>query len=100
MKPIPETSANSAMKMPSSSHLTSMSALPPGRRAVDEDGQNRADRNPGHLVPPEERDAEQLGAVGVVDPREQHAEERHEQQPVQPAAGLTFRRARLRAREA
>ena len=43
-KPIPETSANRTMKMTSSIHLTSMSALPLRGPAVDEDRQHRADR--------------------------------------------------------
>src|SRR4051794_41270123 len=78
------------MKMTSSTHLTSMSALPLRGPAVHEDGQHRADRHPGHLVPPEERDPEQLRAVAVVDPGEQHPQERHEQQPVEPTARLTL----------
>ena len=53
--------------------------------AVDEDRQHRADRHPGHLVPPEERDPEQLRALRVVDPREQHARR------TAPAAASTSR---------
>src|SRR4051794_30422090 len=79
------------MKMLSSSHLTSMSALPAGGGPVHDQGEDHADQDPRHLVPIEERHAEQLRAGRVVDPREQDADERQEQQPVQAAPRLTLR---------